>query len=512
MRYAQFAAFVRSIEPLLLKHGGCQVIPPPEWAHRPDEARARLRERAATTTITPLKQHVAGSNGRFQATMELLDAVKLDGFMETAEDAPPSIAAGGPEECDARFWRAAAAPPTPIYGADASEQGSLFDPSLREWNLGALPGGVEHDLTQALPMAIPGLNRSMCYFGRWRSFFGLHTEDCELQGASYLHYGQPKRWWVVPPSHASRVRSLAASLFPELADECSSFLRHKTTLISPKMLKASNIPCFSVLQTEGTFVLVASSAFHFGYNLGANCAEAVNFGLSSWLPKARTARPCTCDGNQTPHIEVPFLFRCLKKAHPEATADWWCFYCKCGETCTSFDDQSVCAPEGEQFECVGCGNWGHLECYADYAAASVAGSLPDELYCVQCTDAWRGGEHAEESWRFSCVCGRNEGASHVSVTTGDAPTGRMFQCDTCSIWAHTECYEAYRDVDDECLPESMLCHRCDPKLGRRQGGKAGPSTDAPRSPVRKTKGKASVATPEAKPWAKRAPKRAKKCV
>ena len=109
----------------------------------------------------------------------------------------------------------------------------------------------------------------------------------------------------MPPSHVARVRSLAATSFPELARECPSFVRHKTTLLAPQVLKASNIPCYSVLQTEGTFVIVLSSAFHFGYNLGANCAEAVNFGLTSWLPAAKAAQPCTCiGGHNTPHIEV----------------------------------------------------------------------------------------------------------------------------------------------------------------------------------------------------------------
>jgi hypothetical protein len=107
--------------------------------------------------------------------------------------------------------------------------------------------------------------------------------------------------------------------------------------------------CFSVLQTTGTFVIVLSSAFHFGYNLGGNCAEAVNFGLTSWLPAARAARPCTCDGHQSPHIDLPLLMRRVKQAYPQAASDWWCFCCRCGETCTNFDDQ-VLLPDHASFD------------------------------------------------------------------------------------------------------------------------------------------------------------------
>ena len=267
------------------------------------------------------------------------------------------------------------------------------------------------------------------------------------------------------------MRTVAGAIFPELESNCKSFLRHKTTLLSPAVFKSSNIPCYSVLQTAGTFVIVLASAFHFGYNQGQNCAEAVNFGLSSWLPKGCTAVPCTCDGNQTPHIDVPLLMRRVKAEDPDKTADWWCFCCACGLTCTNFDPPSE-APEGEQFECVTCGNWGHIDCYPAYQKAAAEGTLPEKLYCVACTDAWRDGDHAEEGWKFSCLCGRNEGASHESAAAGDAPTGRMFQCSSCDVWSHTECYASYRDVEDEELPETMLCHRCGGKGSGGGGSKA----------------------------------------
>jgi hypothetical protein len=157
--------------------------------------------------------------------MEWCDPVPLERFIAESAVVSDAAASATPEELDAKFWRGIAARPSPLYGADATEAGSLFDPELKEWNLSALPGGVENDLTQSLPMAIPGLNRSMLYFGRWRSFFAMHSdatprratralahrahtplplphqtrpvlgsiryphtaEDCELQGASYLH-------------------------------------------------------------------------------------------------------------------------------------------------------------------------------------------------------------------------------------------------------------------------------------------------------------------------------------
>ena len=236
--FQDFPAYVRKITPEIAPFGGCQIVPPPEWAHKPV---GPAHEKLQRAEIKPIRQHVGGHNGRFQALMELKDPMPLQQFI--ADSALQSQPADGlsPEDLDSKFWRGLAARPSE-YGADSSEAGSLFAPELSSWNLGALPGGVDNDLTQELPMAIPGLNRSMLYFGQWRSFFALHTEDCELQGASFLHYGAPKRWYVVPPSHAGRVRKVAADCFPELARECREFVRHKTTMLSPAVLKASNIP------------------------------------------------------------------------------------------------------------------------------------------------------------------------------------------------------------------------------------------------------------------------------
>ena len=498
--WRDFASYVRKIEPEIVRFGGCQVIPPTEWVHNATRERAK-EVKHKTTQITPIRQHVAGRDGRFQAVMEWCDAMPLNEFVENAQASETAIHKSSPDELDARFWRSAAARPSPLYGADTSEAGSLFDPSLSEWNLGALPGGVDNDLTQELPMAIPGLNQSMLYFGQWRSFFALHTEDCELQGASYLHWGAPKRWYIVPPSHAARVRSLAAANFPELQQSCPNFLRHKTTLFSPAVLKASNIPCYSVLQTEGTFVIVCASAFHFGFNHGANCAEAVNFGLSEWLPLARKARPCTCQG-QTPHIDIPLLVRRVKTAHPVDAKDWWCFSCACGQMCTNFDADEETSLEGEQFECVGCGLWGHLDCYPEYKAAAAEGSLPDALYCISCKDAWIDSEHSDDRWVFSCVCGRNEGASNETAATGDSPTGRMFACSSCGVWSHTECYDVYRDVDDDQLPEHMSCHRCCKKVGTASVGSSRHTT--PVTPKAAKRPRGAAGTPKASADGKRA--------
>ncbi len=46
-----------------------------------------------------------------------------------------------------------------------------------------------------------------CDFNRYRSFFAWHTEDVDLYSVNYLHFGEPKVWYCVPPTHRKRFES-----------------------------------------------------------------------------------------------------------------------------------------------------------------------------------------------------------------------------------------------------------------------------------------------------------------
>lgn len=237
--WCDFGTFVRALEPKIAHVGAASIVPPAEWL----DQIARHSRPSAETVLKPIRQHVFGRERKFQAVMEEAPQMTMAEFEQYAHKQDALVAGLGARELEAKFWRGLAAGPAALYGADSSEAGSLFPPSLSVWNLSRLPGGVDDDLLQALPEPIPGLNRSMLYCGAWRSLFAMHTEDCELQGASFLHAGAPKQWYVIPPTHADRVRKLARDLYPQEAAECEHFMRHKTTILSPELLKASNIPC-----------------------------------------------------------------------------------------------------------------------------------------------------------------------------------------------------------------------------------------------------------------------------
>jgi len=111
---------------------------------------------------------------------------------------------------------------------------------------------------------------------------------------NYLHKGAAKVWYCVPPSAAPKFDAMARTLFPEAAAACPSFMRHKDVVISPKVLKSFNVPYIQAKQKAGEFIVLNAAAYHAGFNLGFNCAEAVNFALPSWLDVGREFVPCEC--------------------------------------------------------------------------------------------------------------------------------------------------------------------------------------------------------------------------
>ena len=49
----------------------------------------------------------------------------------------------------------------------------------------------------------------MTYFGMWRSFFGWHKEDADLQSVNFLHWGAPKHWYCISPKDQAKFDRMA---------------------------------------------------------------------------------------------------------------------------------------------------------------------------------------------------------------------------------------------------------------------------------------------------------------
>ncbi|RUS25473.1 JmjC domain, hydroxylase-domain-containing protein, partial [Jimgerdemannia flammicorona] len=130
----------------------------------------------------------------------------------------------------------------------------------------------------------------------------------DLYSINYLHFGAPKQWYAIPSQHRQKFERVMQSIFFQEHKKCSQFLRHKTFIVSPAVLANHQIPVHRLVQREGEFVITFPFGYHSGYNLGFNCAESVNFALSSWVQIGKMASACQCVGDSV-KIDVSIFER-----------------------------------------------------------------------------------------------------------------------------------------------------------------------------------------------------------
>ncbi|KAA3468944.1 lysine-specific demethylase 5B isoform X2 [Gossypium australe] len=161
------------------------------------------------------------------------------------------------------------------------------------WNLNNLPK-LKGSMLRAVHHNITGVMVPWLYIGMLFSAFCWHFEDHCFYSMNYLHWGEPKCWYSVPGSEASAFEKVMRDCLPDLFDAQPDLLFQLVTMLNPSVLRENGVPVYSVLQhakldvcdplEPGNFVITFPRSYHGGFNLGLNCAEAVNFAPADWLP------------------------------------------------------------------------------------------------------------------------------------------------------------------------------------------------------------------------------------
>uniref|UniRef100_A0A669DVZ2 [histone H3]-trimethyl-L-lysine(9) demethylase n=1 Tax=Oreochromis niloticus TaxID=8128 RepID=A0A669DVZ2_ORENI len=292
------------------KAGLAKIVPPKEW-----KPRHSYDDIDDLVIPAPIQQVVTGVSGLFTQYNIQRRSMTVREFRRVANSnryCSPHY--DNFEELERKYWKNVTFN-APLYGADVN--GTLYDPDVKEWNichLDTILDTVERDSG----ITIEGVNTPYLYFGMWKTTFPWHTEDMDLYSINYLHFGEPKSWYCIPPEHGKRFERLAQGFFPNSAQNCDAFLRHKMTLISPFVLKKYSIPFERITQEAGEFMITFPYSYHAGFNHGFNCAESTNFATERWIEYGKQAVLCSCRRDMVKISMDVFV----KKYQPDRYEQW----------------------------------------------------------------------------------------------------------------------------------------------------------------------------------------------
>ncbi|XP_039103527.1 lysine-specific demethylase 4B isoform X3 [Hyaena hyaena] len=285
--FKDFNKYVAYIESQGAHRAGlAKIIPPKEW-----KPRQTYDDIDDVVIPAPIQQVVTGQSGLFTQYNIQKKAMTVGEYRRLANSEKYCTPRHQDfDDLERKYWKNLTFV-SPIYGADIS--GSLYDDDVAQWNIGSLRTILDM-VERECGTIIEGVNTPYLYFGMWKTTFAWHTEDMDLYSINYLHFGEPKSWYAIPPEHGKRLERLAIGFFPGSSQGCDAFLRHKMTLISPIILKKYGIPFSRITQEAGEFMITFPYGYHAGFNHGFNCAESTNFATLRWIDYGKVASQCTC--------------------------------------------------------------------------------------------------------------------------------------------------------------------------------------------------------------------------
>ncbi|XP_016659770.1 lysine-specific demethylase 4C-like [Acyrthosiphon pisum] len=312
--FQDFSSYIEMMEKKGAHRAGlAKVIPPPEWIAR----RKRYDEDDVMTLEipAPISQVAQGNRGLFQLHMVEKKPMTVSDYKIIAEsDKFKTPDYFDYDDLERKFWKNIMYKP-PLYGADVS--GSITDKDVAVWNINKL-GTILDYVNEDYGIRIEGVNTAYLYFGMWKSLFAWHTEDMDLYSINYIHEGCPKTWYSIPPEYGRNFERLANRFFSTEASNCPAFLRHKTTIISPNILKQNDIPYNKITQEKGEFMITFPFGYHSGFNHGFNMAESVNFASPRWVDYGKKALLCHCRKNSVKISMDTFV----KRIQPNMYESW----------------------------------------------------------------------------------------------------------------------------------------------------------------------------------------------
>lgn len=121
----------------------------------------------------------------------------------------------------------------PIYAMN--NEVTRFPDEGCAWNMSDFKNG-----TVLIGNRMPGINSPYVIYGMYGTCFGMHVEDSFMASININHEGADKTWYGFPSTEAQKIESLYKSEIAE-SSGCDLFIRHKSLMIPPQVLKDHGI-------------------------------------------------------------------------------------------------------------------------------------------------------------------------------------------------------------------------------------------------------------------------------
>lgn len=286
----QFAKFVEKIEGECQGQCGAKIVPPTRFKADSKEVDENM---VLSHVMVQRAEIIKIKNGTAYELSSNQQEMTYKQFITNAKDY--NIIGKSDEAMEELAWQQLETGRLTTYYAVDIDM-SLFGDKCERMNLNKFTRA--ESLLHQGSVQLGGIHTPLAYFGSHLTYFGLHLEDENANSINYLHRGERKIWYFVPESENKKIETLANKFGEKVRTTCNNFIRHKTLMIPPTVLRKNNIKFGRVVQNPNEFILSFSGGYHAGFNCGLNQAEAINFGTTRWLRFYPDFLACHCDSGQ----------------------------------------------------------------------------------------------------------------------------------------------------------------------------------------------------------------------
>ncbi|KRX10970.1 hypothetical protein PPERSA_12094 [Pseudocohnilembus persalinus] len=181
--------------------------------------------------------------------------------------------------------------PSSKYGSAFADLGQLKN-TEKGWNLTNI-NGQKNSLFQFTKeqknTSLSGITTPWVYLGMQFATFCFHTEDLWMYALNYMHFGEKKTWYTIPPQFKNKFEEVYKAKYFEIFQKKPDILYLQNLQLSPLEAASAYVPVYRTDQGPGEFIMTFPKVYHGGFSHGFNCGEAVNIATTEWLKYYREA-------------------------------------------------------------------------------------------------------------------------------------------------------------------------------------------------------------------------------